>query len=95
MRYNVIRLLFSSAYFISVHFILLTFNTYIIYLICNNNILFFPDKFKLAIVKPLFKSESSEDVSNHGPISMLYDVPTIFEKIVKGRIIYIVEQNEL
>lgn len=54
----------------------------------------FLDKFKLAIVKHLFKSGSSEDVSNYRPIYTLSNFSKIFEKVTKGRLITFLE-NEL
>jgi len=48
----------------------------------------FPDKFKLTIVKPLYKTGNKENVTNYRPISMLCNFSTIFEKIIKVRLIY-------
>lgn len=51
----------------------------------------FPDKFKIAIVKALYKSGNIENVSNYRPISLLSNL----SKLVKFRFIYFVEKNEL
>lgn len=45
----------------------------------------FPDKFKLAIVKPLYKNGYKQSVNNYRstPISMLSNFSKILGKIVK------------
>lgn len=55
----------------------------------------FVKKFKLAIVKPLFKSGCRDNVSNYNPISTLCHFSKIFEKIVKTRLIFFLKSNEL
>ncbi|XP_022163951.1 uncharacterized protein LOC111029296 [Myzus persicae] len=55
----------------------------------------FPEKFKLAIVKPLYKTGDKKNVTNYRPISMLCNFSKIFEKIIKVRLITFLEANEL
>lgn len=55
----------------------------------------FPDKFKLAIVKPLYNPGSKDNVSNYRPISLLCNFSKILEKIVKSRLILFLEKNNL
>lgn len=55
----------------------------------------FPDIFKLAIVKPLYKSGIKENLSNYRPISLLCNFSKILEKIVKSRLIIYLEKNNL
>lgn len=43
----------------------------------------FLDKFKLAIVKPIYKTGNRENVNNYRPISMKSNFSKIFEKIFK------------
>lgn len=51
----------------------------------------FPDNFKIAIIKPLFKGGNHKILSNYRPISML----TNFSKIIKSRLITYLENNNL
>lgn len=55
----------------------------------------FPNKFKTAIVKPLYELGNKELVSNYGPISMLCNFSKIFEKIIKFKLISYLETNKL
>lgn len=55
----------------------------------------FPDKFKFAIVKPLYKTDDKKNISNYRPISMLSNFLKIFEKIIKIRLITFSENNKL
>jgi len=59
--------------------------TYIFNLCLKQGI--FPEKFKLAIVKPLYKSREKENILNYKPISLLYNFSKILEKIVKNQLI--------
>jgi len=49
----------------------------------------FPDKLKLAVVKPLFKSGDKAFINNYRPITMLGNFSKIFEKIIKTRLLLI------
>ena len=42
----------------------------------------FPDAFKIAKVKPLFKKGSKTDPSNYRPISLLPLLSKVFERVV-------------
>jgi len=55
----------------------------------------FPEKFKLAIIKPLYKTDDTKNVTNYRPISMQCNFSKIFEKIIKLRLITFLEANEL
>ena len=57
--------------------------------ICNLSIKskIFPDPYKLAKRKPIFKKESRMDPSNYRPISLLFLISKIFEKIVHNHMI--------
>jgi len=55
----------------------------------------FPDIFKLAIVKPLFKGGDQKNMTNYRPISMLTNFAKIFEKIIKSRLVKYLENNNL
>ena len=56
----------------------------------------FPDPFKLAKMKPIFKKGSRMDPSNYRPISLLPLISKIFEKIVHDQMIdYLVQYNIL
>ena len=43
---------------------------------------FFPDKLKIAKIKPLFKKGDSQSFNNYRPISLLPSKSKIFEKII-------------
>lgn len=45
-----------------------------------------PSAFKIAVIKPLFKSGDAVDVINYRPISLISNIAKIFEKILKNRI---------
>jgi len=55
----------------------------------------FPDSFKLAIIKPLFKGGDRKYMTNFRTISMITNFSKIFEKIIKSRLITYLEQNKL
>ena len=46
----------------------------------------FPDDFKMAGVTPLFKEGEKGDVSNYRPISILYTVAIVFEKLLYNQL---------
>jgi hypothetical protein len=55
----------------------------------------FPDKLKIADIKPIFKSGDKTNMNNYRPISMLSNYSKIFEKIIKARLISFLEKNQL
>jgi hypothetical protein len=55
----------------------------------------FPDNFKLAIIKPLFKGGDQKSMTNYRPISMLTNFAKIFEKIIKSKLVKYLENNNL
>jgi len=55
----------------------------------------FPTKFKLAIVKPLFKNGNKESMRNYRPISMICNFSKLLEKIVKYRLMSFLEKHHL
>ena len=46
----------------------------------------FPDRLKYAIVKPIYKKGSRQDISNYRPISLLTMFSKIFEKLMFNRL---------
>jgi len=67
--------------------------TYIYNLSIKNGI--FPEKLKLAIIKPIYKNGDKTCINNYRPISMLSNFSKILEKIVKNRLITFLEKHEL
>lgn len=55
----------------------------------------FPDKFKLAKVFPLYKSNSHKDKNNFRPISLLSAFSKVLEKIVKEQMVDYLNQNQI
>ena len=55
----------------------------------------FPDVFKLAKVKPIYKKDDHSDVSNYRPISILSVFSKIFERVVYNRIYEHLVQNKI
>jgi len=47
----------------------------------------FPDKFKIAVVIPLYKGGNHTYVNNYRPISMLNNFSKFLEKIIKNLLI--------
>ena len=56
--------------------------------ICNLSISqgIFPEQLKIANVIPLYKSDDSMSFNNYRPVSVLCDLPKIFEKIMYNRV---------
>ena len=46
----------------------------------------FPDDFKVAIMSPIFKSESKLECNNYRPISVLSAVAKVFEKLISDQL---------
>ena len=54
----------------------------------------FPDNMKIAIIKPLYKTNDKQQISNYRPISLLPQISNIFEKIIFNRLSkYIFKHN--
>ena len=53
----------------------------------------FPDRFKYAIVKPIFKRGCKQDISNYRPISLLTSFPKVLEKVIYNRLYTHFEKN--
>lgn len=53
----------------------------------------FPDKLKVATVKPIFKKGDPEKCDNYRPISILPAVSKIFEAILRNRLVDFLEGN--
>ena len=53
----------------------------------------FPDVLKTAKVIPVFKKDSSLEVSNYRPISLLSNIDKIIEKLMYARVIKFLEQS--
>ena len=47
----------------------------------------FPDEMKIAYVLPLFKSGDPEIFNNYRPVSVLFSLPKVFEKVMYNRVI--------
>ena len=67
--------------------------TYICNAALNSGV--FPDRLKYAIVKPIHKKGSKQDISNYRPISLLTSFSKIFEKIIYNRLCTHVEMNSI
>jgi hypothetical protein len=55
----------------------------------------FPDRLKYAIVKPIFKKGSKQDISNYRPIPLLNSFSKIFEKLIFNRLYNHFESNRI
>jgi hypothetical protein len=55
----------------------------------------FRDRLKYAIVKPIFKKGSKQDISNYSPISLLTMFSKIFEKLIYNRLYSHFENNSI
>lgn len=54
----------------------------------------FPEIYKLAILRPIYKEGDTEDVNNYRPISLLSTVSKILEKAVKFQLNKFLEKNK-
>ena len=55
----------------------------------------FPDKLKVAVITPIYKKGTREDISNYRPVSVLPIFSKIFEKITYNRLISFLEKNNI
>ena len=55
----------------------------------------FPEKFKIAVVAPLFKGGNRTEINNYRPISMIVNFAKLLEKIIKNRLMKYLESNNL
>lgn len=72
---------------------LVTEITYLMNLCLENQI--FPDILKIAIVKPLFKSGSSNLFTNYRPISILPVISKVLERILHNQLTDFIERNNI
>lgn len=54
-----------------------------------------PSAFKVAIIKPIHKTGSKEEITNYRPISLVNNFAKIFEKVIKFRIVNYMEKYKL
>ena len=50
---------------------------------------------KKAIIKPVYKKDDKDDISNYRPISILPILSKIFERIATDQMVIFLEENEL
>ena len=55
----------------------------------------FPDRLKVARVRPLFKKGDNQLITNYRPISILPSLSKIFEKVMHMQLTYYLESNSL
>ena len=55
----------------------------------------FPDRLKVARVRPLFKKGDNQLITNYRPISILPLLSKIFEKVMHMQLTYYLESNSL
>lgn len=55
----------------------------------------FPDKWKMACIKPIYKNGEKDSPQNYRPISLLTAFSKLLEKIVSKRLIKFIEANNL
>ena len=73
---------------------------YIVKPICFvfNNVLesgIYPDKLKIAVIKPLFKHGDKTAIENYRPISLISNFSKILEKIIKNRLTKYVSKHNI
>ena len=54
-----------------------------------------PDTWKIAMVSPIHKSESKEDIQNYRPISLLPLLSKVLEKVICKQLLLYVEGNKI
>ena len=55
----------------------------------------YPDKLKIARVRPLYKKGDKQGIENYRPISILPSVSNIFEKIIHAQLVNYFDQTKL
>ena len=55
----------------------------------------FPSRLKIAVVKPIYKSNDRRLMTNYRPISMLPYISKILEKIIHSRLLQHIETNDI
>jgi len=55
----------------------------------------FPDCMKIANIKPIFKENNKEQISNYRPISILSTISKIFERSSTDQLVKFLEKNDL
>ena len=55
----------------------------------------FPDCMKVANIKPIYKENNKEEISNYRPISILPTISKIFERSSTDQLVKFLEQNDL
>ena len=53
----------------------------------------FPDRLKYAIIKPIIKRDSKQDISNYRPISLLTSFSKVLEKVIYNTLYTHFEKN--
>ena len=55
----------------------------------------FPDCMKRAVIKPIHKKDSEDEISNYRPISILPTLSKVFERSAVDQLVYYLEQHNL
>lgn len=55
----------------------------------------FPQQFKLAIIRPIFKKGDAQCISNYRPISLTTAFSKLFERIIKARFCKFLDENNI
>ena len=55
----------------------------------------FPDKMKIAIIKPIHKKKSKNNFENYRPISLLPQISKILEKLIYNRLEHFINKHKL
>ena len=55
----------------------------------------FPDRFKYAIFRPIFKKGDKHETSNYRPISLLTSLSKIIEKLIYNRLLLHLDKNNM
>jgi hypothetical protein len=55
----------------------------------------FPERFKIAKVKPLHKEGDKRDMENYRPISLLYTFSKILEKVMYNRLLFFFNKKKI
>lgn len=66
---------------------------YIVNLMLSTGI--FPDRLKIAEIKPVYKKGPTSDISNYRPIALLSNISKVFEKVICTRLVNFLETNQI